>query len=129
MKTPRLVILAISAMLSIEQSAPTIRPDPPMACDDCDEWNRQRDPFKLFGNTYYVGTAGLSSLLIAVVEQAWCGTLVAEHPTATGLAAGLTRMKSDPSSNPFIDPGACRAYAADARKRLGQRLAEEKKGA
>ena len=68
MKTPSLVVLAISAMLSIEQSAPTIRPDPPMARDDCEEWNRQRDPFKLFGNTYYVGTAGLSSLLIATSD-------------------------------------------------------------
>lgn len=30
----------------------------------CDEWNTPRAPFPVFGNTYYVGTQGLSSLLI-----------------------------------------------------------------
>jgi metallo-beta-lactamase class B len=39
-------------------------PDPPHQCDDCAEWNRAREPFKVYGNTYYVGTAGLSALLV-----------------------------------------------------------------
>lgn len=39
-------------------------PDAPIACAMCDEWNTPRDPFQVFANTYYVGTAGLSSLLI-----------------------------------------------------------------
>ena len=30
----------------------------------CDEWNKPREPFKLFGNSYYVGTDGLSAILI-----------------------------------------------------------------
>ena len=300
MKTPSLVILAISAMLSIEQSAPAVRPDPPFACDDCDEWNRQRDPFKVFGNTYYVGTAGLSSLLIATsdglilldgalpqsaplidasirklgfrtedvrlilnshahtdhaggiaalqrvsgarvaasaagakalqrggpteddpqyapgpafaavanvhtvkdgettrignvaitahytpghtsgamtwtwqscegsrclnlvyadsltpvssegyrfsrrgkgespadrfarsitrVSELPCDVLIAPHPEFIGLDEKLARLRNDPSTNPFIDPGACRAFAAAAKKRLEERLAEEKKG-
>lgn len=37
----------------------------PIACPSCDEWNAGRAPFKVFGNTYYVGVAGLSSVLIA----------------------------------------------------------------
>lgn len=33
-------------------------------CDRCPQWNAPLDPFRIFGNTYYVGTAGLSSVLI-----------------------------------------------------------------
>jgi hypothetical protein len=43
------------------------------------------------------------------------------------MAEKLTRWKTQPGTNPFIDSGACRAYAAGARKRLEQRLAEEAK--
>jgi metallo-beta-lactamase class B len=302
MKTSNLAALAISTLFSLLQSAPPLQADPPRICDDCDEWNRPLEPFKLFGNTYYVGTTGLSSLLITTsdglilldgglpqsaplidanirklgfrtrdvrlivnshahydhaggiaalqrasgarvaasvagakalqrgepteddpqygfgreanafravenvhvakdgeairvgnaaitphytpghtpgsttwtwqscegarclsivyadsltavsapgfrysgdgrgespgesfarsitrVEQLPCDILVAPHPSATGLPAKLARLKSDSATNPFIDPGACRVYAAGARKRLDERLAEEKK--
>jgi metallo-beta-lactamase class B len=43
---------------------PTFKSDPPHKCGDCDQWNKPRDPFKLFGNSYYVGTDGLSAILI-----------------------------------------------------------------
>ncbi len=33
-------------------------------CAKCVEWNRAEPPFRIFGNTYYVGTHGLSSVLI-----------------------------------------------------------------
>ena len=39
-----------------------------MTCSSCGEWNGPREPFKLFGNTYFVGTSGLSALLI-VTDQ------------------------------------------------------------
>lgn len=39
-----------------------------MTCSSCAEWNGPREPFKLFGNTYFVGTSGLSALLI-VTDQ------------------------------------------------------------
>ena len=57
-----LIALAISLLASAEQAV--LRPDPPIKCDSCDEWNLPLAPFKVFGNTYYVGTAGLSALLI-----------------------------------------------------------------
>jgi metallo-beta-lactamase class B len=41
-----------------------LRPDPDTVCGSCDAWNRPIEPFQFFGNTYYVGTAGLSALLI-----------------------------------------------------------------
>jgi metallo-beta-lactamase class B len=33
-------------------------------CSSCAEWNRPQTPFRIFGNTYYVGPHGLSSILI-----------------------------------------------------------------
>lgn len=33
-------------------------------CDDCDAWNLPRAPFHVYGNTWFVGTAGLGAILI-----------------------------------------------------------------
>lgn len=33
-------------------------------CSQCEEWNREQAPFRIFGNTYYVGPHGLASVLI-----------------------------------------------------------------
>lgn len=49
--------------LSLAQSS-TFRSDPPHKCDSCDEWNKPREPFRIFGNSYFVGTDGLSAILI-----------------------------------------------------------------
>lgn len=38
--------------------------DPAIDCANCEEWNQPQAPFRVFGNTYYVGAAGLSSILI-----------------------------------------------------------------
>jgi metallo-beta-lactamase class B len=35
-----------------------------ISCSACAEWNRAQKPFRVFGNTYYVGTHGLSAVLI-----------------------------------------------------------------
>ena len=66
---------------------------------------------------------------ITRVSELPCDVLIAPHPEFIGLDEKLARLKKDPSTNPFIDSGACRAFAAAAKKRLDQRLAEEKKGA
>jgi metallo-beta-lactamase class B len=42
-----------------------IAEDPPIRCDSCAAWNRPGRSFRIFGNTYYVGTAELSAILIA----------------------------------------------------------------
>jgi metallo-beta-lactamase class B len=60
-----LLALALSATASFGQTPSRPRADAPIHCDSCDEWNQPRDAFKIFGNTYYVGVAGLSSVLIA----------------------------------------------------------------
>ena len=39
-------------------------PETPIVCDNCAAWNRPREPFKVVGNTYYVGVEGLSAVVI-----------------------------------------------------------------
>jgi metallo-beta-lactamase class B len=38
--------------------------DAPSSCKQCAEWNISQKPFRIYGNTYYVGVRGLSSILI-----------------------------------------------------------------
>lgn len=45
-------------------SEAVLEPDPPIDCIHCEVWNQPLAPFRVFGNTYYVGTAGLGSILI-----------------------------------------------------------------
>jgi metallo-beta-lactamase class B len=52
----------LAGPVTVAQQA--FRPDPPIVCTSCDEWNAPQVPLRVFGNTYYVGTAGLSSVLV-----------------------------------------------------------------
>lgn len=38
---------------------------PPTPCAACAAWNAPQQPFRIFGNTYYVGTHELSAILVA----------------------------------------------------------------
>lgn len=42
--------------------------DAPIECDQCAHWNRPQEPFQIYGNTWYVGTGGISSVLIDTDE-------------------------------------------------------------
>jgi metallo-beta-lactamase class B len=56
------------SLLLAPTSAPTNQvpaDETPVACTDCADWNQPQTPFRIFGNTYYVGTQGLSSVVIA----------------------------------------------------------------
>ena len=43
-------------------SAPALAAE--YTCADCDKWNAPHAPFRIHGNTWYVGTQGLSALLV-----------------------------------------------------------------
>jgi metallo-beta-lactamase class B len=58
------VIKLAPVVLLLSFAQPQFIPDPPHQCDDCATWNKPREPFRVFGNTYYVGSDGLSALLI-----------------------------------------------------------------
>jgi metallo-beta-lactamase class B len=51
-------LLALVALASGQGNAPA------SSCAACPEWNRPQQPFRIYGNTYYVGPRGLSSILI-----------------------------------------------------------------
>ena len=56
-------LIALGLLLSLFQAS-TFKADPPQQCDDCPTWNKPRAPFRVYGNTYYVGTDGLTALLV-----------------------------------------------------------------
>lgn len=60
----RLLVAAVMAFVFSGQASPSLGPDPAIKCSACDEWNQARAPFRIFGNAYFVGTAGLSAILI-----------------------------------------------------------------
>lgn len=49
---------ALAALVSGQSGAP------PSSCDNCPTWNQPQEPFKIYGNTYYVGPHGLTSILL-----------------------------------------------------------------
>ena len=51
-------LLALAALASGQSGAPA------SSCDSCPEWNKPQEPFKVYGNTYYVGPRGLTSILL-----------------------------------------------------------------
>jgi len=55
------------------------------ACPNCDALNRKQVPFRIFGNTYYVGTHGLSSVLIT--SSAGHVLIDGDLPESAGLIA------------------------------------------
>jgi metallo-beta-lactamase class B len=64
MKLSTWIALGICALSPVAQDKSALRPDPPIVCSGCDAWNARKEPRRVFGNTYSVGTAGLGSVLI-----------------------------------------------------------------
>ena len=56
--------LVFAALLLSACGQGALEPDAPIVCDRCDSWNQPQDPFRVHGNTWYVGMDGLSSVLI-----------------------------------------------------------------
>jgi metallo-beta-lactamase class B len=79
-----------AASVAVVARAEENKSTPP--CSQCATWNMAQEPFRVFGNTYYVGPHGLSSILIvsstghvlidgALPESA---PLIAEHIKSLG---------------------------------------------
>src|SRR5688572_15388915 len=54
----------MTLLLSLITTLAQLTADPPHVCEPCDEWNQPQEAFRLHGDTWFVGTAGLSALLI-----------------------------------------------------------------
>lgn len=61
-------LLALSSTSAAAQGDPLTRAYSAAECSSCAEWNQPQAPVKLHGNTYYVGTRGLTALLITSPE-------------------------------------------------------------
>lgn len=59
------------------------------------------------------------------VEELDCGLLISAHPDNSGGDVKIAALEAGATPNPFLDSGACRAYAERARGRLQVRLERE----
>ncbi len=59
-----LATVATMAAGTVQAKASAPMPDTPVDCDNCKEWNAPVKPFNIYGNSWYVGTAGLSAVLV-----------------------------------------------------------------
>lgn len=67
------LLLALAAVISpatlVAQSAdPLVAPYPAELCSSCAGWNAAQRPFRLHGDSWFVGTRGLSAILITSAE-------------------------------------------------------------
>lgn len=51
-------LLVLAALASGQSGTPA------SSCDNCPVWNQPQPPFRVYGNTYYVGPHGLTSILL-----------------------------------------------------------------
>jgi len=60
--------LFASMLLASTGAATNAADETPITCDNCADWNQPQAPFRIFGNTYYVGVHGLSSVLVVTKD-------------------------------------------------------------
>ena len=61
---PLFAVLGFILPLCAGASAPPPAQPGDINCDHCAEWNQPEPPFRIYGNTYYVGVKGLASVLV-----------------------------------------------------------------
>lgn len=55
---------ALAALAMVMVGSAGTAATPAAKCADCDQWNEPMAPFQIYGNSWYVGTKNLSSILI-----------------------------------------------------------------
>ena len=104
------LVLAVAAA-----QVPALIPDAPHTCDDCEGWNKAREPFKIFGNSYFVGTDGLSSILIGAqtkpaMEKCYGVSLAGKNDCAAGpgtSCAGTSKVDYQGNAWKLVPAGTC----------------------
>ena len=85
------------------------------------------DSFHFTGDANHASRVEGFRASIAKIAALPCDVLMTPHPDFFQMEEKLAARKANPKTNPFIDPGACAAYAAGASAALDQRIADEKK--
>lgn len=71
-----------------------LQADKPKDCKSCEEWNVPQEPFQVYGDTYFVGSAGLVSILIVSSD----GSILLDGglpQTAPLIAANIRKLGFD----------------------------------
>jgi metallo-beta-lactamase class B len=58
----------LATLLTFPLAAAAQADPQPTKCTACAEWNQQQAPFNIVNNTWYVGPAGLSSVVITSLQ-------------------------------------------------------------
>lgn len=72
--TAALASTIVAGVAGAQGGAPALVPAgvqavlPTPNCPDCAEWNAPHAPFRIFGNSYYVGTNGLGAILVTSTD-------------------------------------------------------------
>lgn len=66
--TYTITLLLFQLVWNIPIAQAGFQEDPPKECTYCNDWNQPQEPFQIFGNTWYVGTAGLGAILVVTDE-------------------------------------------------------------
>jgi metallo-beta-lactamase class B len=102
----RFILLSLSALAAAcSVPAPAQPTDDQQAwaeaCKDSEEWNQPAPPFKVFGNTYFVGTCGIGSILITGEK----GHILIDGGTEVGgplIAANIKQLGFDLADTRFL---------------------------
>jgi metallo-beta-lactamase class B len=62
----------------------------------------------------------------AAMKALPCDVLISAHPDQSGGDEKVAKLRASAEPNPFVDPNACRAFAARFEELLDQRIADEK---
>jgi metallo-beta-lactamase class B len=89
------VTLLVPAVLAAQRPDPYTAAYPDSLCPRCGEWNAPQRPFRIHGSTYYVGTRGLTAVLVTggeghvLIDGGLPSTapLILENVRALGFAA------------------------------------------
>jgi metallo-beta-lactamase class B len=83
--------------------------------------------FKFTGDATHPSRVELFRKSITTTRDLPCDIILAPHASFIGMDAKLAARTAGASRDPFVDPNACKAFAADGMKKLDARVAEERK--
>jgi len=91
----RSCLLILLAVLLAACGPRELEPDAAFECSNCERWNTPQEPFRILGNTWFVGTAGLTALLIESDE----GLILVDAAlpqSSTLIEASIRKLGFDP---------------------------------
>ena len=124
-KSVALAASLIAAPLLAQDDTPAIAPDRQAwldTCEDWDEWDKPAPPYRIHGETYYVGTCGISVILVVKGDDLFLfdsGTEPGSHVVTdniTALGYDIADVKALFVSHEHFDHVGGNKFFPDAKK-------------